>query len=150
MWLGSLPGESCSFLIVSLSKRLSLYFMRSDQHVKYRMPRGFPVISSLILDYHIKQCILIHMSFVFICVWSCIPPWELTGKLQLHVNADQKLFQRLSKKSRDSVVPIVPTCLKNKDVYVFITRNTKNRISRCRCFVNADFHSKKFAKMYQI
>ena len=38
----SIPGKSCSFFIVSLSKGLSLYFMCSDQQVKYRMPRGFP------------------------------------------------------------------------------------------------------------
>ena len=27
----------------------------SDQQVKYRMPHGFPLTSSLLLDYHIKQ-----------------------------------------------------------------------------------------------
>ena len=52
---GSIPGKSCSFLIVTLSKGLSLCFMCSDQHVKYRMPRGFPLTSSLLLDYHVKQ-----------------------------------------------------------------------------------------------
>ena len=52
---GSIPGKSCSFLIVSLSKSLSLCCMCSDQHVKYRMPRGFPSTSSLLLDYHGKQ-----------------------------------------------------------------------------------------------
>ena len=52
---GSIFGKSCSFLIVSLSKSLSLCFMCSDQHVKYRMPRGFPLTSSLLLDYHFKQ-----------------------------------------------------------------------------------------------
>ena len=35
--LGSITGRSCSFLIVSLSKSLSLCFMYSDQHVKYRI-----------------------------------------------------------------------------------------------------------------
>ena len=54
---GSIPGKSCSFLIASLSKSLSLYFMYSDQHVKYRIPRGFPLTSSLLLDYHVKQYI---------------------------------------------------------------------------------------------
>ena len=34
---------------------LSLCFMCSDQHVKERMPRGFPLTSSLLLDYHDKQ-----------------------------------------------------------------------------------------------
>ena len=29
--------------------------MCSDQHVKDRMPRGFPLTSSLLLDYHVKQ-----------------------------------------------------------------------------------------------
>ena len=52
---GSIPGKSCSFLIVSLSKSLSLCVMCSDQHVKYRIPRGFPLTSSLLLDYHVKQ-----------------------------------------------------------------------------------------------
>ena len=52
----------CSFLIVSLSRDLSLYFMCSDQHVKYRMPRGFPFTSSLLLDYHVKQYIHTHTS----------------------------------------------------------------------------------------
>ena len=36
-------------------KSLSLFFMCSDQHVKYQMPRGFPSTSSLLLDYHVKQ-----------------------------------------------------------------------------------------------
>ena len=52
---GSIPGKSCSFIIVSVSKSLSLYFMCSEQHVKYRMARGFPWTSSLLLDYHVKQ-----------------------------------------------------------------------------------------------
>ena len=38
---GSILGKSCSFLILSLSKGLSLCFMCSDQHVKYRMLIGF-------------------------------------------------------------------------------------------------------------
>ena len=54
---GSIPGKSCSFLIVPLSKGLSLCFMCSDQHAKYRMPCGFPLTSSLLLDYHAKQYI---------------------------------------------------------------------------------------------
>ena len=54
---GSIPGKSCSFFIVSLSKSLSLCFICSDQHVKYRMPRGFLLNSSLLLDYHVKQYI---------------------------------------------------------------------------------------------
>ena len=56
---GSTSNKSCSFFIVSFSKGLSLRFMCSDQHVKCRMPRGFPLTSSLLLDYHI-QCIHIH------------------------------------------------------------------------------------------
>ena len=52
---GSMPSKSCSFLIVSLSKGLSLCSMCSDQHVEYRMPRGFPLTSSLLLDYHVKK-----------------------------------------------------------------------------------------------
>ena len=55
---GSIPGKkTCSFLMVSLSKSLSLCFMCSDQHVKYWMPCGFLLTSSLLLDYHIKQYI---------------------------------------------------------------------------------------------
>ena len=52
---GSIPNKSCSFFITSLSKDLSQYFICSDQHVKYWMPRGFPMTSSLILDYHVNQ-----------------------------------------------------------------------------------------------
>ena len=46
--------KSCSFLIVSLSKSLSLCFMCSDQHVKHWIAGGFPLTSSLLLDYHVK------------------------------------------------------------------------------------------------
>ena len=52
---GSIPSKICIFLRVSLSKSLSLCFMCSDQHVKYQKPRGFPLTSSLLLDYHVKQ-----------------------------------------------------------------------------------------------
>ena len=72
---GSIPSKSCNFLIVSLSKGLSLCFMCSDQHVKYWMPRGLSLTSSLLLDYHVKQyvhakhkiykCILKH---VYLCI----------------------------------------------------------------------------------
>ena len=55
IYYSSIPGKICSFLIASLSKGLSLCFTRSDQHVKYRMPRGFPLTNSLLLDYHVKQ-----------------------------------------------------------------------------------------------
>ena len=34
---GSIPGKSCSFFIVFLSKGLSLCLLCSDQHVKYLM-----------------------------------------------------------------------------------------------------------------
>ena len=51
---GSIPGSSCSFFIVYLTKSLSLC---SDQHIKYRMPRGFPLTRSLLLYYHVKQYI---------------------------------------------------------------------------------------------
>ena len=50
-----IPGKSCSFLIDSLSKGLSLYFMCSDQHVKYQIPRVFPFTSNFLLNYHVKQ-----------------------------------------------------------------------------------------------
>ena len=39
----------------SLLKGLSLCFMCSDQHVKYRIPHEFPSTSSLLLNYHVKQ-----------------------------------------------------------------------------------------------
>ena len=52
---GAIPGKSCRFLIVSLSKGLSLCFMFSDQRVKYWMPREFILTNSLLLDYHVKQ-----------------------------------------------------------------------------------------------
>ena len=51
----SIPSKSCSFLKVSLSKSLSLCFMCSDRHAKYRMPCGFTLTSSLLLDFHVKQ-----------------------------------------------------------------------------------------------
>ena len=50
-----IPAKAVVFFIVSLSKGLSLYFMCSDQHVKYWMPPGFPLTSSLLFDNHIKQ-----------------------------------------------------------------------------------------------
>ena len=52
---GSIPGESCRILTIFVSKSLSLYFMCSDQHVKYPMPCGFPLTSSFLLDYHVKH-----------------------------------------------------------------------------------------------
>ena len=59
---GSIPGNSCSFFIVSLSKGLSLCFMCSDQHEKYWMSSGFPLITTLnythtlqLEPYHIKR-----------------------------------------------------------------------------------------------
>ena len=35
-------------------KGLSLCFLCSGQHVKYQMPCGFPLTSSLLLDYHVS------------------------------------------------------------------------------------------------
>ena len=63
------PGKNGSFLIVSLSKSLSLC---SDQHVKYRMPRGFPLTSCLLLDYHSKQYIHVHTVNVHINLYAYI------------------------------------------------------------------------------
>ena len=57
---GSIPGKSCNFLRDSVSEGLSLCFLCSDQLVKYPMPCGFPLSSSLLLDYHIKQYIHTH------------------------------------------------------------------------------------------
>ena len=77
---GSIPGKSCSFLIVSFSKGLSLCFMCSDQHVKYRMPRGFPSTNSLLLNYHVKQYVLAQThtrslnttSYMFVIRWFLV------------------------------------------------------------------------------
>ena len=41
---------------------ISLYFMCSDQHVKYWIPLGFSLASSLLLDYHVKQYPPAHTS----------------------------------------------------------------------------------------
>ena len=68
---GSIPGKNCSFFIVFLSKGLSLCFTCSDQHVKYRMPHGFPLTSSLLLDYHVKQYIHTHIH-TYVCVRACV------------------------------------------------------------------------------
>ena len=48
---GSIPGKSCSFLIISLCKGLSLCFMCSGQHVHASWT---PLTSSLLLEYHVK------------------------------------------------------------------------------------------------
>ena len=53
--LSSLPDKTRSLLLVSPSKRFSLYAMCSDQHVKFSMPRGFLFTSSFLLDYHVKN-----------------------------------------------------------------------------------------------
>ena len=49
----SISGKNSSFLIVSLSKGLSLCFMCSHQHVKYRMRHGFPLTPRLAVCYWI-------------------------------------------------------------------------------------------------
>ena len=41
---------------LKFSNSLLLYFMCSDQHVKYQMSCEFPLTSSLLLDYHTRQC----------------------------------------------------------------------------------------------
>ena len=41
------------FIIVCLIKGLSLCIMCFDQHVKYRIPHGFSLFRSLLLDYHV-------------------------------------------------------------------------------------------------
>ena len=71
-WWGSIPGNSCSLLIVSLSKGLSLYFMCSDQHVKYQMPRVFSLTSSLLLDYHVKRHTHTHMASHPTTLWDLL------------------------------------------------------------------------------
>ena len=46
----SIPATAAVFLIVSLNKEL----MCSDKHVKYWIPREFPLTSSLLLDYRVE------------------------------------------------------------------------------------------------
>ena len=78
------PGNSCSFLIVSLSKSLSLCFMCSDQHVKYWMPCGFPSTSSLLLNYHVKQYTHTpkkHQLFTFSTI-LVLREWHASGCFQ--------------------------------------------------------------------
>ena len=78
----STPGKSCSFLIVSLSKGLSLYFMCSDQYVKYWIPYEFLLTSSLLLlDTHIHISHLIE-SILMVQHASTCSLW--TTSLVLH------------------------------------------------------------------
>ena len=39
----------------ALSKGLSLYFMCSDQPIKYQMTRGYSLTGSLLLEYHAQR-----------------------------------------------------------------------------------------------
>ena len=76
---GSISGKSCSFLI-------SLYFIYSDQHIKYWMLCGFPLTSSLLLDYHVKQYIthtLLSATFYLqnLVLWSIHPLADLLWPL---------------------------------------------------------------------
>ena len=54
LWMRSNSRQKLQFFIVSFSKRLLLFFMCSDQHVKYQM--------SLLLEYQVKQNTLTVMS----------------------------------------------------------------------------------------
>ena len=67
---GSIPGKTAVFFTVSSSKGSSLYFMCSDQHVKYRMVHGFSLTSSLLLDYHVKKYIYIHAYMYILTIDS--------------------------------------------------------------------------------
>ena len=49
---------------LQFSHSLSLCFMCSDQHVKYRMSRRFSLTSSLLLNYHVNQYILIITVYI--------------------------------------------------------------------------------------
>ena len=73
---GSISGKSCSFL--SLLKQRAYHCAScSAQHVKYRMPRGFPLTSSVLLDYHVKQ--YIHIAWPMCCRRLAVDwvPWCL-------------------------------------------------------------------------
>ena len=48
------PDKWCSFLIVSISKGLSMCFMCFDQHVKYWTLCKLFFASILLLDYHVR------------------------------------------------------------------------------------------------
>ena len=53
--MGFNPQQNLQFFVAFLNKGLSLRFMCSDQHLKYWMPRGFPLTSSSLMDYHVEQ-----------------------------------------------------------------------------------------------
>ena len=62
LWMGFNTWQKLQFFVYS--KGLSLYFMCSDLHVKYRTPRGFPLTSSLLSDCHIHTPT--HSPYVFL------------------------------------------------------------------------------------
>ena len=61
---GSHSGKGCTFLML---KGSSLRLICSGYRVKYWIPSGFPLIISLLLDYHVKQHtkLCITASFLF-------------------------------------------------------------------------------------
>ena len=117
---GSIPGKSRSFLIVSFNKGLSLCFMCSDHHVKYWMPRGFLLTSSLLLDYHVKQYIHTYMYFIYSI-------WYMYVVIRPKQSMSLNLYQR--------VIQICPTLLLNinyvsgYNTYLFIIKTRSFSLS---------------------
>ena len=54
------PAKAAVFYHSLIGLSTVLYVMCSDQHVEYWMPCGFPLTSSLQLDYHVEQYINKH------------------------------------------------------------------------------------------
>ena len=76
------PTEAAVFFRVFLSKGFSLRFMCSDQHVKFRMPLGFSLTSSLLNNTytHLFTCSGTNESVLYhLCV--AILPNELSSRL---------------------------------------------------------------------
>ena len=115
---GSIPSKSCSFLIVSLSKGLSLCFLRSDQQVKYWILGRFPLTSSLLLDYHVIQ-------YTYILLTSCYQSFktrvaksylQLTTKIQSLFVLD---FSEKKEKANPFVIYLTSKWIMAKKVAIF-------------------------------
>ena len=120
--------NSCSFLIVSLSKSLSLCFMCSDQHVKYRMPRGFPLTSSLLLDYHVKQYTHAYLFALCYCLnlmqLNLSQPWSFYSKACYFLFLDILYFRPLLFKSSLKHLQIDVDYFKHQSNLVHTLRTT--------------------------
>ena len=78
--------------------------MCSDQHVKYQMSRGFPLTSSLLLDYQVKQTyIYIHIA-ITVCMldlrsslFLVLLFWPVLLTVYYQVLTDDRLVQNIVK-----------------------------------------------------